>query len=186
MSGIFLIAAVVFALVLLALFVWTLQTGKQGRRRADGLAVLDSAPQHLCNLGPIRQSRAPEDLDYAIERGGRELGKRLRRERRTVALLYLNSLRADFEQLLRIARVVALLSPEVSGPYEYERLRLSVLFRLRFQVVRLRLQFGNGAMPQLASLGEMVSSLAVRMETAMETLGERAALAADFALHSER
>jgi hypothetical protein len=62
-------------------------------------------------------------------RGGRELAKRLRRERKNVILLYLNSLRSDFEQLLRIARVVALLSPEISSSYEYERLRLSLLFR---------------------------------------------------------
>lgn len=186
MSGIFIFAAAVFALVVLALFVWTLRTGKQNRRRGDGLAVLDSAPQHLCNLGPIRRAQDPEDLHYVIERGGSELGKRLRRERRGIALLYLNSLRADFEQLLRIARVVALLSPEISSSYEYERLRLSLLFRLRFQMVMLRLRLGNAALPQMTSLGEMVSSLAVRMETAMENLGERAALAADFALHSER
>ena len=40
-------------------------------------------------------------------------------------------------------------------------------------------------MPQLTSLGKMVTSLAIRMETAMEALGERAALAANLALQSE-
>jgi hypothetical protein len=40
-------------------------------------------------------------------------------------------------------------------------------------------------MPQLASLGEMVTSLAIRMETAMQTLGEQAALAANLALTSD-
>ena len=137
-------------------------------------------------MGPIRRSQHPADLSYAASRGGRELAKRLRRERKNVILLYLDSLRSDFEQLLRIARVVALLSPEVSSSYEYERLRLSLLFRARFALVKLRFLVGDRAMPQVSSLGEMVASLAIRMETAMETLGERAVLAANVALQSEQ
>lgn len=185
MSGAFFIVAVVFALILAALLLWTWGSAQKKRRRTAGLAVLDSAPQHLRNMGPIRRSQDATDLRYAAERGGRELAKRLRQERRKVALLYLNSLQSDFEQLLRIARVVALLSPEISSSHEYERLRLSVLFRLRFQAVKLRFLFRDAAMPQLTSLGEMVTALAIRMETAMETLGERAALAANLALQSE-
>lgn len=185
MSGAFFIVVVVFALILAALLLWTLGPAHKKRRGATGLAVLDSAPQHLCNMGPIRRSQDPTDLRYADDRGGRELAKRLERERRKVALLYLNSLRSDFEQLLRIARVVALLSPEISSSHEYERLRLTVVFRLRFQMVKVRFLFGDAAMLQLTSLGEMVTSLAIRMETAMETLGERAALAANLALQSE-
>jgi hypothetical protein len=184
-SGTFFIVAVVFALILAALLLWTFGSARKKRRRTAGLAVLDSAPQHLCNMGPSQRSQDPADLRHAADRGGRELAKRLRRERRKVALLYLNSLRSDFEQLLRIARVVALLSPEISSSHEYERLRLSVLFRLRFQMVKLRFLFGDAAMPQLTLLGKMVTSLAIRMETAMETLGERAALAANLALQSE-
>ena len=186
MSGTFFIAVVVFALLLAALLLVASRSTRRGRRRSGGLAVLDSAPQHLCNMGPIRRSQDAADLDYTASRGGRELAKRLRRERHDVSLLYLDALRADFEQLLRIARVVALLSPEVSSSHEYERLRLSVQFKVRFQFVKLRLMFGDAAMPQVAALGEMVSTLAIRMETAMQTLGERAALAANLALTSEQ
>jgi hypothetical protein len=185
-SGGFFIVAVVFALALTAILLWSFRGSHKRRRGRDGLAVLGSAPQHLCNMGPIRRSQDPYDFDYAMEKGGKELGKRLRRERRNVALLYLESLRSDFDQLLRIARVVALLSPEVSSSYEYERLRLSILFRIRFQLVKLRFLFGDAAMPQLSSLAQMVTSLAIRMETAMATLGERAALAADLALQSDQ
>jgi len=184
-SGAFFIVSVGFAVALAALLVWTLRTAHR-RRGPGGLSVLESAPQHLCNMGPIRRSQDPADLSYVARRGGRELAKRLRRERKNVTLLYLNFLRSDFEQLLRIARVVALLSPEISSSYEYERLRLSLLFRGRFALVKLRFLFGDAAMPQVTSLGEMVTSLAIRMETAMETLGERAALAANVALQSER
>ena len=143
MSVAFFIGAGVFALALAAVLVWALRTKGHNRRRADGLAVLDSAPQHIAYMASIRRSQDPDDVRYAAERGGRELGRRLSRERRDVALLYINSMRADFDQLLRIARVVALLSPEISSSYEYERLRLSILFRLRFQAVKVRLLAGN-------------------------------------------
>lgn len=185
MSNAFFIVAVAFAVALAAVLAWTLRTAHR-RRRPGGLSVLESAPQHLCNMGPIRRSQDPADLFYVKERAGQELAKRLRRERKGVALSYLNSLRSDFEQLLRIARIVALLSPEISSSYEYERLRLSVLFRVRFALVKLRFMFGSAAMPQLTSLGEMVTSLAIRTEAAMEALGERAALAANVALESDR
>lgn len=186
MSYAFFITGVLFAAGLAALLLWSFRSTRRSKRRPDALAVLDSAPQHLCNMGPIRRSQDAADLRYVADRGGSGLAGRLRHERRDVALLYLNSLRTDFDQLLRIARVVALLSPEISSTHEYERLRLSVLFRIRFEVVRLRLFVGRAAMPQLASLGEMVSSLAIRMETAMQTLGERAALAANLALTSDQ
>jgi len=185
-SGGFFIVAAAFALALTATLLWSFRGTHKGRRGRAGLAVLDSAPKHLCNMGPIRRSQDPADFDYAVERGGKELGKRLRRERRSVALLYLESLRSDFDQLLRIARVVALLSPEVSSSHEHERLRLSILFRVRFQLVKVHFLFGDVAMLQLASLGQMVTSLAIRMETAMATLGEPAALAADLALQSDQ
>jgi hypothetical protein len=185
-SGGFFIVAASFALTLAALLLWSFRSAHKRRHCRPGLAVLDSAPRHLCNMGPIHRSQDPADFDYAAQRGGRELGKRLRRERRKVALLYLESLRSDFDQLLRIARVVALLSPEISTSHEYERLRLSILFRVRFQLVKLRFLLGDAAMPQFASLGQMVTSLAIRMETAMATLGDRAALAADLALQSDQ
>lgn len=186
MSEAFFVAGVLFAAGLSVLLLWAFRSGRRSKGRSDALAVLESAPQHLSNMGPIRRSQDDADLQYVAERGGSGLAIRLRHERREVALLYLESLRSDFDQLLRIARVVALLSPEISSSHEYERLRLSLLFQIRFEVVRLRLLFGGAAMPQLASLGEMVTSLAIRMETAMQTLGEQAALAANLALTSDR
>ena len=186
MNQFFFVAVVAFALVLMGLLLWTFRSSGRSHRKSAGLAVLDSAPQHLCNMGPIRRSQDAADLRHVADQGGDDLARRLKRERRGVALLYLNALRSDFEQLLRIARVVALLSPELSSSYEYERLRLSLLFRIRFQMVRIRLQFGDASMSQLVSLGEMVTSLAIRMESAMEELGERAALAANFALQSDQ
>jgi len=186
MSGVFFLFAALGALGLTGLLIWALRGARRRPRGRDGLEVLESAPLHLHNMAQIRQSLDAADLVYAREKGGRALAGRLRRERRRVSLLYLSAIRRDFDQLLRIARVVALLSPEVSGAHEYERLRLSLLFRARFQLVRIRLWAGNPAMPEVGALGEMVGSLAVQMEKAMTQLGERAALAAELALQSDQ
>ena len=185
MSSVFLILTALFALGLAVLLMAVL--GPQRRRkREQALRALDSAPQHLSNMRSIRQCLDPADLRYVSEKGGTQLVRRLRRERRRVAFLYLHAIRKDFEQLLRIARVVALLSPEISGTDEMQRLRLALLFRIRFEMVKMRFLVGALAVPQLTALGEMVTSLAIQMEAAIERLGERAALAAELALESDR
>ena len=45
---------------------------------------------------------------------------------------------------------------------------------------------GSLELPQITRLGQMATSLAVQMEEAMARLGERAALAAELALQSDR
>ncbi len=103
-----------------------------------------------------------------------------------MALLYLGAIKRDFEQLLRVARVIAVLSPEVSGSQEYERIRLSMIFRWRFQMTKARLLIGIIPQPQLVSVWQMAATMAVQMEETMAKLGERAALAAELALQSEK
>jgi hypothetical protein len=185
-SSVFFIAAAVFAVGMAVLLLAVFGAAGRPKGEREGLHALDSAPQHLCYMGPMRQSLDPGDLRYVAGKGGPDLARRLRRDRRRVALLYLDAIQKDFEQLLRIARVVALLSPEISGMQEMERLRLALLFRVRFQTVKIRFLLGAVAIPQLTALGEMVTSLALRMETSVQELGERAALAAELALESDR
>jgi hypothetical protein len=186
MNDLFFFVAFAAALALAALLVWALRGASQrSSGKAAGLGVLENAPRHLASMPQIRQALDVADLRFAAEKGGPRLAAKLKSERRKITLLYLESIRADFEQLLRIARVIAVLSPEVSGSHEYERLRLTLIFRLRYQVIRIRLQVGNVALPEVGALGQMVTSLGVEMEAAMSKLGERAALAAELALQSD-
>ena len=182
----FFIVAALSALGLGGLLLWALRGSSQRKSHEHGLKVLESAPQHLRNMRQIRQAMDAADLHFARERGGPALSKRLRSERRDVVLHYLEAIRADFEQSLHIARIIAVLSPEVSGSHEYERLRLSVVFRWRFQKAKLRMHLGNAPLVEVASLGQMATCLAIQMEEAMAKLGERAALAAELALQSDR
>ena len=80
-----------------------------------------------------------------------------------------------------MAKIIARLSPEVVALHEFERLRLTVAFAWRYQMVRLQLGAGLMPIPRLDGLSDLVSGLSVRMETAMNELGERAVLAAEIA-----
>lgn len=183
---IFFPVAALFALALVLLLVWALRGASNRKSAKEGLGVLENAPQHVSNMPQIRQALDESDLQFAAAKGGPALAARLRRERRQVVLLYLGAMRKDFERLLRIARIVALLSPEVSSSHEYDRLRLSIIFRLRFEFTKLRLMMGSFIFPQTDVLGQMVASLAAQIEMAMAKLGERAALAAELAVQSDQ
>ena len=120
-------------------------------------------------------------MEFLAKRGSPEIVRRVRRERRRVALLYLTHLREDFQRLLRLARAVATLSPAVGSRQELERLWLSLEFSWRYQLIRAGFRYGLLPLMQLNSLSHMVSQLAVQMETSMKELGERAAMAVQMA-----
>jgi hypothetical protein len=180
------VVALLFVAVLAIVLIWSLAASPRRLRARRTREVLSSAPDHLRSISAMRQAFDDADARYVQEAAGKPAARQLKTERRRVALLYLEAIRADFQQLLRIASVVALLSPTVSGSHEYERMRLSVVFALRFHVLKARIWMGGLVIPQMGFLGQMVATLALQMETSMAELGERAALAADLAMQSER
>lgn len=184
MNTTYFIAAAVMAVALAGLLVWALRGSSRRTPDRRGLAALETAPEHLRNMPQIHQAMSMADLEYVCSKGGRAMRNIVHRERRHVVLLYLRAIRQDFEQSLRIARIIAVLSPEVSGTQEYERLRLSVVFNIRYEMVKLGLLLGRVQLPQVTVLGEMATSLAIKLEEAMAKMGERAALAAELALQS--
>jgi hypothetical protein len=185
-NHVFFFVTVIFALGLALLLFWALRGASSRKGVNDGLEILEKAPRHVSNMSQIRQALDAADLQFAAEKGGPALAVRVRLERRHVMLLYLAAIRQDFDKLLRIARIVALLSPEVSSSHEFDRLRLSAIFRVRFEWTKLRLLMGSYVLPQTDMLGQMVATLATQTEMAMVKLGERAALAAELAVQSER
>ena len=166
--------------LLLLLFVWALRKPASVTPRSSSLSDLeDSDRRHVTYLPQIRQALAQTDYHFLSETAPRNLQRRVRRERRSIALSYVSALRDDFEGLLRMARVIAVLSPEVAAVQEFERLRLTVRFTWRYECIRLKLLLGFVPLLQLGGLSELVSGLSARMELAIKELGERAALARD-------
>jgi hypothetical protein len=175
---------ILFGLVaaLLLLLAWTLRgPGKRAKSGVPPDALDEGAGDHVSFLPQIRQALAKADFDFLRQRASEKVQRRVRRERRDVALAYLAAVRGDFQSLLRMARVIAALSPEVAAVQEFERLRLTAKFAWQYQMISLKLLAGFATLPQLDGLSNLVSGLSVRMEAAMKELGERAALAAELA-----
>src|SRR6266849_1169274 len=74
----------------------------------------------------------------------------------------------------------------IGASREFERLRLSLRFSCRYRLVVLGLYSGSLLLPQISGLSQIVSELAVRMESAMQEMGERAAVAAELASSLDR
>jgi hypothetical protein len=167
------------ALLLLGLG-WALRRPVKRRKlQTDPHSLEVTGRPHAAHLPQIRQALATADDDFLAKEASVEVRRRVRRERRAVALAYLAALREDFQSLLRMARVIATLSPEVAAAQEFETMRLTLRFSWRYQVIRWKLLAGVTPVPQLHGLSDLVSGLSVRIEAALKELGERAALAAD-------
>jgi hypothetical protein len=168
------------AVALFLLLVWALRP--RPTNPTAPLAELDEpARPPATYFGLIRRAMSDEDFAFLTARASGRSVRRAHKERQRVALLYLSDLRVDFRRLMRLARVIAVLSPEVAASHEVERLRLSMRFFWRYHSVQFGLYAGLLWLPQLSALSQMVAELARRMESAMKDLGERAAVAAELA-----
>jgi hypothetical protein len=176
-----------FVTALLLVLGWALWKPRVRKNlETDPRSLEDRGQRHTNYLPQIRQALAATDYDFLAERGSRGMRRRVRRERLNVALAYLSALRGDFESLLKMARAIAVLSPEVAAAHEFERLRLTAEFAWRCQMIRWKLLAGMTPLTQLAGLSDLVSGLSVRLEQAMKDLGERAAIAAEMASSMNR
>lgn len=171
-----------FVGLFLLLFAWSMRkVHVRGKPRADAGVLEEYGRGHVMHLPQIRQAFAQADLEYLSQKAQSPLVRRVQQERRRVALAYLFAVREDFQSLLRLAKIIAVLSPEVAAVREFERLRLTIRFAWRYELLRMQLHVGLAPLPRLDALSDFVSSMSVRMETAMKELGERAALAAELA-----
>jgi hypothetical protein len=169
-----------FAVLLVGLLVWT---GRPPRRKlVSTKEVLEalSGERHSSHLPQILQALQPTDVEFLQERGRGELLKRLRTDRKRIALHYLNRLLEDFEILLEASRLLAVMSPEVIAMQEFERFKLSLRFRFCCRYLRWRLQLGLTPWRAFGFLSGMAGHLALQLESATKQIGERAALAGEF------
>ena len=126
-----------------------------------------AAAKHYGYFPQIRQTLSVGDTIYLRETAPRHVAKQALRERRAVALRFLEGLHEDFSNLARLGRVIAALSPEVSRQQETERLMLSFKFQALYVLAWLRLSSGNLPLAQLELLTALVGRLATRMNEAI-------------------
>jgi hypothetical protein len=168
----------VVGLLLLATLVWL--SISTTRSKADNGAEFDLSAQldgnHIVYLPQIKQALAKADLKYLGASGQPGLASKVGKERRKIALAYLVALREDFQKLHEVARVIAVMSPEVEVVRELQGLRLNAVFVCRYYLIYLRLFLGIAPFEALNGLGDMFSGLTVRMEAAIHELGESTVL----------
>jgi hypothetical protein len=180
-------SAVVFAsiaLLLLLAIAWLAfsetrrktEVARTGRGEREGL--------HISHLPQIKQALTNSDFMYLKDQGYPALAKRIRKERRRIALSYLACLRVEFEKLLCLARMVAVMSPHVAVAQEVQGLRLNLEFSYRYYLIYFRLHSGVAPLDAIGNLSNLVSALTVRMETAISELGEQAALGPELLPHN--
>lgn len=171
-----------FAVFLLILLMRTLRENGRRLRPDDVLKYAEESGRgHVTYFPQLRRALAPEDFVFLHSRSSHSLARKVRKERRRIALAYLSCLHKDFVRLWELARVIASFSRQVGVGQELERLRLGIVFSLRYRLLRAKFHAGFSPVPELGSLSEVVSRLAIRLETAMKDLGERAALASTVA-----
>jgi hypothetical protein len=183
----FLLPVLAIVALLLFLFLWSLRPARKSPGTlADAASLEESGCRHALHCPQIRQALSPADFEYLAALGGKALAKQTRRERRRVVFAYLTALREDFNRLLTLGRTIAKLSPQVVALKEAERLRLSIEFLWRCRLIELRLLLGMAALPQVADVSDLVSSVTIRVEAALREMGERAAAAVQMASSVDR
>ena len=177
-----------FVALLIVVFAWWQRDSAKHTLPSALAAAIpqDSHGSHVTHWPQIRRALAATDYEFASRRISREALRRMRRERRQVALAYLSALPVEFDRLARTAKLIASLSPEVVAGQELERVVLTANFCLRYRVIRMSVWAGFTPLPQISNLSNLLGGYSVRLEEAMKELGERAAIVAEMVSSPDR
>jgi hypothetical protein len=105
---------IVLAVVLVLLLAWAVRPPKKTLLAVDDVFDALAEKRHYARLPQILQSLRHEDTDYLYTRGHDHLAGRIRRERKQIALRYLNYLEGEYQLLLEASRILARIAPEIS------------------------------------------------------------------------
>jgi hypothetical protein len=175
-----LLAVGILIAIILALLVWS--AGKKNTIARDEVRQqkgLHLACKHLGNLPQMRQALESSDFAYVEERLGKRSAQKLHRERRRVALRYLEALHEDFVNLMRAAQLIASLSPEVEATQEWRRFKLSLKFEMKYRLIKAKYGLGNLRFPAMWNLAILVSTLAIDLERVVNEMSAAAILGHD-------
>jgi hypothetical protein len=173
------ILLVLFALVLVGLLAWALHPPEHGSRpELDAFEALRQS-RHSSRMSHILQALQPQDTEYLRTVGQVALMQAIRRQRRVIALNYLQQLQEEFELLLEISRVLAVMSPELIAMEEMERWKLSLAFAANCAFLKWKLRLGLQPFSGFTLLSNMATSFARRLEAATARIAEAAVRSAE-------
>ena len=153
-------AVIVLTIVLVRLLLY--------RRFESGAPAVEEFS--LLRYQPMTRLTSEEDFEFLASQLGyrKEIGARLRRERRRIFRIYLGALAADFRSLHAAARKMAADSPERHADLVGLLVNFQVAFWGRMVLVELRLMMPNARLPKLDidSLLQPMESLQLHMADA--------------------
>lgn len=176
---------IVFAIFLVFVLAWAVRPPKRVLLSVDDVLNALSEKRHYARLPQILQCLRNEDTDFLYARGHDELATRLRRERKRIALRYLDHLQDEYQLLLEASRILAKVAPEVSPMDEFDRFRLHVRFVLFCRYLRWRLRLGLQPWDIFGVLSDMEGDMTLGLEVSATRIGERAAVASELPLFLE-
>jgi hypothetical protein len=174
-----LILLVLFAILLVGLLAWALRPPARSSRPPIDIFEALRHSRHSSRMSHVLHLLRPEDTEYLRETGQLALMQTLRRQRRRIALSYLDQLQDEFEMLLEVSRVLALMSPEVVGIEEPERWKLSVAFAATCSFLKWKLRLGLEPFSGFALLSRMATDIARRLEAATTRIAQQAVQSAN-------
>jgi len=155
------------------LIVWMLLEGRRSAntvRSAADLNLKESLPRNYQYYPQIRQALSQADRSYLRASAPPGIAQQALRERTAIARRFMDGLLEDFNNLERLGRMVAALSPVISREHETDRLLLSLQFHLFYRLVRLRLLTGRVPLDQIGHLTELVGRLTSRIELSISAI----------------
>lgn len=167
------------ALILILLLAWAGRPPKRLLRSPEDVLEALSEERHYARLPQILQSLREDDTEFLRGRGQSALLRRLRRERKRIALRYLDYLEQEFQILVECSRILATLAPELTPTSEFDRFRQNFRFILNCRYLRWRLRLGLQPWDAFGTISDMAGTITLRLEAATARLGERALQAAD-------
>jgi hypothetical protein len=136
-------------------------------RETGGSAVpVEFFPVHCRYFFQMRHAFSGEDAAYLARRGSPDVCRRWRKAVRRARRTYLAALREDFSRLNRLARLLALYSPQVQARQEAELLLLNLHFQLFYAIVLLRFWLGRPSADPVGQIASLIGSLGSRLEQA--------------------
>ena len=166
------ILLVLFALLLVGLLAWALRL--PARRVLPETDIFEALhrSRHSSRMPQVLRALQPADTEHLRDSGQVALMQTLRRQRRRIALNYLNQLQEEFEMLLEISRVLAVMSPDAVGMEEMERWRLSLTFAATCAFLRWKLRLGLQPFSGFTILSNMASNISLELDTATTRIAE--------------
>lgn len=168
------------ALGLIALLLYALRPSRVQFSSADAVFETLCAPRDYYRLPQIMLALRADDTEFLAQRGDPDLCRRIRAERKAIALNYMKCIESDYNTLIEASRVLAAMAPEVVASQEWDRVRLTLRFNWNCRLLRWRLQTGLKPWNSFARISDMASQLSFGLEQATTRIGERAVLASEF------